>query len=119
MTGVAYGLLWAPSRGASTTAEVAPLATGGFYGLSQYTWWANEIGEEVPALSHVRTLPAEGQDGRRSRVGLQRFSLLGSRRHGPRNDEALDLVGALEDSGDRGIAHHALDWEVTGVTGFA
>src|SRR5699024_212012 len=31
------------------------------------------------------------------------------------HDHALDLVGALVDLGDLGVAHHALDGEVAGV----
>src|SRR5215213_3957142 len=35
------------------------------------------------------------------------------------DDHALDLVGALVDLGDLGVAHHALDREVLGVAGAA
>src|SRR5699024_4059233 len=35
------------------------------------------------------------------------------------HDHAADLVGALVDLGDLGVAHHALHWEVTRVPGAA
>src|SRR5271157_3509767 len=38
-----------------------------------------------------------------------------SREQGPRHDDALDLVGALVDLGDLGVAHHALNRKILGV----
>src|SRR5690606_30259574 len=53
---------------------------------------------------------------RPKRLGFEWRSAL---EQGAGHDDPLDLVGALVDLGDLGVAHHALDREVGGVTGAA
>jgi hypothetical protein len=58
---------------------------------------------EAEAMEHPDILNAQSS-GREERAG---------------HDDVLNLVGALVDLGDLGVAHHPLDREVTGVSGAA